>query len=83
MLTNFLQENENSNFQYQEEYIDRPRGARLFACSWKPTKAEPKAIIFLCHGYAMECSISMKGSLSIYLLIDSIHVFLNIKKMIN
>lgn len=35
---------------------------KLFTCSWIPKDCEPKALIFLCHGYAMECSISMKGN---------------------
>ncbi|XP_052186679.1 caffeoylshikimate esterase-like isoform X2 [Diospyros lotus] len=35
---------------------------KLFTCRWLPATCEPKAMIFLCHGYAMECSISMKGT---------------------
>ncbi|MCD9560432.1 hypothetical protein HAX54_019114 [Datura stramonium] len=35
---------------------------KLFTCSWVPTNCEPKALIFLCHGYAMECSTSMKDA---------------------
>nr|GMD50802.1 caffeoylshikimate esterase-like [Ipomoea batatas] len=35
---------------------------KLFTCRWLPTTCEPKALIFLCHGYAMECSVSMKGT---------------------
>ncbi|KAK6139952.1 hypothetical protein DH2020_026328 [Rehmannia glutinosa] len=31
---------------------------------WVPENVEPKALIFLCHGYAMECSISMRGCAS-------------------
>nr|TKV98830.1 hypothetical protein SEVIR_8G001000v2 [Setaria viridis]TKV98839.1 hypothetical protein SEVIR_8G001000v2 [Setaria viridis] len=32
----------------------------LFTCQWRPSNYDPKALIFLCHGYAMECSISMR-----------------------
>ena len=35
----------------------------LFTCRWLPEKKDPKALIFLCHGYAMESSISMQGYL--------------------
>lgn len=38
------------------------RGMKLFTCRWLPADQEPKALIFLCHGYAMECSISNKGA---------------------
>ncbi|KAL6575027.1 hypothetical protein OROMI_012312 [Orobanche minor] len=51
-----------SNFRYEEEYIVNSRGVKLFTCRWVPGgNEEPKALIFLCHGYGMECSISMKG----------------------
>ncbi|XP_010922434.1 caffeoylshikimate esterase isoform X2 [Elaeis guineensis] len=48
--------------KYEEEFILNPRGLKLFTCRWLPDNREPKALIFLCHGYAMECSISMKGT---------------------
>ncbi|KAG8050884.1 hypothetical protein GUJ93_ZPchr0009g389 [Zizania palustris] len=35
---------------------------KLFACHWSPLCHDPKALVFLCHGYAMECSISMRGT---------------------
>ncbi|XP_026459048.1 caffeoylshikimate esterase-like [Papaver somniferum] len=47
---------------YEEEIIQIPRGLRLFTCSWVPANTEPKALVFLCHGYAIECSISMKDT---------------------
>lgn len=53
-------ETEISNAIYEEEYIVSSRGVKLFTCRWTPAKTEPKALIFLCHGYAMECSISMR-----------------------
>lgn len=34
---------------------------KLFTCRWLPVHCEPKALIFLCHGYAMESTTSMKG----------------------
>ncbi|CAL5407192.1 unnamed protein product [Camellia sinensis] len=48
--------------RYEEEFILNSRGMKLFTCRWLPANHEPKALIFLCHGYAMECSISMKGA---------------------
>uniref|UniRef100_A0A7N0TZW3 Serine aminopeptidase S33 domain-containing protein n=1 Tax=Kalanchoe fedtschenkoi TaxID=63787 RepID=A0A7N0TZW3_KALFE len=50
----------NNNVRYEEEYVTNSRGMRLFTCCWIPTK--PKALIFFSHGYAMECSISMKDT---------------------
>ncbi|PSR93068.1 Caffeoylshikimate esterase, partial [Actinidia chinensis var. chinensis] len=48
--------------KYEEEFVLNSRGMKLFTCRWLPANCEPKALIFLCHGYAMECSISMKGT---------------------
>ncbi|XP_058109842.1 caffeoylshikimate esterase-like [Magnolia sinica] len=50
------------NIIYEEEFILNPRGLKLFTCRWLPVNQEPKALIFICHGYAMECSISMKDT---------------------
>lgn len=50
------------NVRYEEEFILNSRGFKLFTCSWVPTHCEPKALVFLCHGYAMECSISMRDA---------------------
>uniref|UniRef100_A0A2P2JW19 Uncharacterized protein MANES_01G219100 n=2 Tax=Rhizophora mucronata TaxID=61149 RepID=A0A2P2JW19_RHIMU len=47
-------------FECQEEYIRNSRGVQLFTCKWLPSSASPKALIFLCHGYGMECSGFMK-----------------------
>ncbi|KAJ6793656.1 caffeoylshikimate esterase-like [Iris pallida] len=52
----------NENIKYEEEFIVNSRGLEMFTCRWFPENREPKALIFLCHGYAMECSISMKGT---------------------
>ncbi|KAK7356396.1 hypothetical protein VNO80_15667 [Phaseolus coccineus] len=48
------------NFKYFEVYTRNSRGLQLFTCKWVPLSS-PKAIVFLCHGYAMECSTFMRG----------------------
>ncbi|XP_031115404.1 caffeoylshikimate esterase-like isoform X2 [Ipomoea triloba] len=57
-----ISEDETSSIIYEEELVRNSRGMKLFTCRWVPTSCEPKALIFLCHGYAMECSVSMKGT---------------------
>lgn len=52
---------ETSSVKYEEEFILNSRGLKLFTCRWLPANREPKGLIFICHGYAMECSISMQG----------------------
>ncbi|KAG5231737.1 hypothetical protein OIU76_005417 [Salix suchowensis] len=48
-------------FEYHEEYIKTSRGAQLFTCRWlPPNSSSPKALVFLCHGYGMECSGFMR-----------------------
>ncbi|KAG0481605.1 hypothetical protein HPP92_012463 [Vanilla planifolia] len=47
---------------YKEEFIKNERGFHLFTCSWLPDFQEPTALILLCHGYAVECSFSMRGT---------------------
>ncbi|XP_042475234.1 caffeoylshikimate esterase-like isoform X2 [Macadamia integrifolia] len=47
--------------EYQEEYIRNSRGVQLFTCRWLPSTSSPKALVFLCHGYGMECSGFMRG----------------------
>ncbi|KAL6850054.1 hypothetical protein ACP4OV_020681 [Aristida adscensionis] len=47
--------------EYHEEYVRNSRGVQLFTCGWLPAAAAPpKALVFLCHGYGMECSGFMK-----------------------
>uniref|UniRef100_A0A5B7ARS0 Serine aminopeptidase S33 domain-containing protein n=1 Tax=Davidia involucrata TaxID=16924 RepID=A0A5B7ARS0_DAVIN len=53
---------EIGSIRYEEEFISNSRGMKLFTCRWLPESRKPKALIFLCHGYAMECSISMRGT---------------------
>ncbi|XP_021643394.2 caffeoylshikimate esterase isoform X3 [Hevea brasiliensis] len=48
------------DFEYQEVYIKNSRGVQLFTCRWLPASSSPKALVFLCHGYGMECSVYMK-----------------------
>jgi alpha-beta hydrolase superfamily lysophospholipase len=43
-----------------QEYVTNSRGMKLFSCSWVPNS--PKALVFLCHGYAVECSVTMRGT---------------------
>ncbi|KAJ6720360.1 PHOSPHOLIPASE-RELATED [Salix viminalis] len=53
---------EIGNVMYDEEFILNSRGLKLFTCKWIPINQEPKALIFICHGYAMECSITMNST---------------------
>ncbi|KAK9947859.1 hypothetical protein M0R45_003459 [Rubus argutus] len=44
------------NVKYEEEFISNSRGKKLFTCKWLPKNNKPpKALIFICHGYGMEC----------------------------
>ncbi|XWS66075.1 hypothetical protein CRYUN_Cryun05aG0169200 [Craigia yunnanensis] len=52
----------NENVNYEEAFITNFQGLRLFTCKWIPMNKEPKALIFICHGYAMECSITMSST---------------------
>ncbi|XP_062092737.1 caffeoylshikimate esterase-like [Humulus lupulus] len=51
-----------SNITYEEGHITNSRGMKLFTCKWVPENQDPKALIFICHGYAMECSITMNST---------------------
>ncbi|CAK9176535.1 unnamed protein product [Ilex paraguariensis] len=53
---------EIGSITYEEEHILNSRGMKLFTCRWLPANSEPKALVFFCHGYGMECSITMKGA---------------------
>ncbi|XP_072997403.1 caffeoylshikimate esterase-like [Typha latifolia] len=55
-------EQDLGSIRYEEEFITNSRGVKQFTCRWLPEKMEPKALIFICHGYAVECSITMKGT---------------------
>ncbi|CAA0817869.1 alpha/beta-Hydrolases superfamily protein [Striga hermonthica] len=60
-----MQESEITSFQYEEKFIMNSRGTKLFTCSWLPVSSEPKGLIFLCHGYFMECSVTMRDCYSL------------------
>ncbi|KAF8716945.1 hypothetical protein HU200_026048 [Digitaria exilis] len=45
--------------KYEKDLVVNSRGNRLFTCRWTPKALEPRALIFICHGYGAECSISM------------------------
>ncbi|XP_057844543.1 caffeoylshikimate esterase [Cryptomeria japonica] len=51
---------QSSQIKYEEEFF-LTRGLKLFTCRWVPLNQQPKALICLCHGYGMECSIFMQG----------------------
>nr|XP_043631407.1 caffeoylshikimate esterase-like [Erigeron canadensis] len=53
---------EASDARYEEEVITNSRGLKLSTYRWMPVDSEPQALVFLNHGYAMECSVSMKGA---------------------
>ncbi|KAH7351819.1 hypothetical protein KP509_19G015900 [Ceratopteris richardii] len=44
------------------EFILSAKGSKLFTCRWLPRGRSVKALVFLCHGYGMECSVFMKGT---------------------
>lgn len=64
--------------EYREGYVRNSRGMSLFTCTWLPAAAAadgktitrkggdagpiPKALVFLCHGYAVECGVTMRGT---------------------
>lgn len=47
---------------YTEDFILNSRGMKLFTCTWLPASKKIKALVFLCHGYGVECSLFMKGT---------------------
>ncbi|KAJ7543622.1 hypothetical protein O6H91_09G045500 [Diphasiastrum complanatum] len=51
-----------TTINFGEEFIQTSRGLKLYTCRWVPADQEIKGLIFLCHGYGMECSLFMKGS---------------------
>ncbi|KAI4339209.1 hypothetical protein MLD38_024173 [Melastoma candidum] len=53
---------DSEKFVYEEEHVTNSRGLKLFTCRWIPRDREAKALVFICHGYAMECSITMKST---------------------
>ncbi|CAH2079234.1 unnamed protein product [Thlaspi arvense] len=56
------QASEKEDIKYEESFIKNTRGMKLFTCKWLRANQEPKALVFICHGYAMECSITMNST---------------------
>lgn len=50
-----------ASVSYEEEFVVNSRGLKLFTCRWSPVGKEIRALVFLCHGYGMECSTYMRG----------------------
>lgn len=46
-----------SGVSFDEDSIVNARGMRLNTCRWLPEGKEVKGLVFLCHGYGMECTI--------------------------
>eukprot|EP00249_Psilotum_nudum_P021126 c27982_g3_i1 orf=348-1421(-) len=53
---------ESNGVNYHEEFILNSRNMKLFTCRWLPAHQEIKSLVFLCHGYGVECSIFMRGT---------------------
>ncbi|XP_024021537.1 caffeoylshikimate esterase isoform X1 [Morus notabilis] len=53
---------ETDDISYEEGHVNNSRGLQLFTCQWLPKNQDPKALIFIFHGYAMECSVTMKST---------------------
>eukprot|EP00246_Nothoceros_aenigmaticus_P002356 TRINITY_DN131_c0_g1_i1.p1 TRINITY_DN131_c0_g1~~TRINITY_DN131_c0_g1_i1.p1 ORF type:complete len:329 (+),score=56.61 TRINITY_DN131_c0_g1_i1:475-1461(+) len=51
-----------ARYVYEEEWITNSRKKKLFTCRWLPVDQDIKSLVFLCHGYGMECSVFMKGT---------------------
>ncbi|KAF0889693.1 hypothetical protein E2562_030170 [Oryza meyeriana var. granulata] len=50
-------------YDYSEDSVVNSRGMRLFTCTWIPINSEPpRGVVCLCHGYAVECSVTMRGT---------------------
>lgn len=49
-------------YEYAEEFIENARGMKLFTCRWLPKARPIKALVIICHGYAVECSVTMRGT---------------------
>ncbi|CAM6087976.1 unnamed protein product [Calypogeia fissa] len=46
-----------SGVQFDEDFFVNERGMRLNTCRWLPVEKDVKGLVFLCHGYGMECTI--------------------------
>uniref|UniRef100_A0ACD6A0Z5 Uncharacterized protein n=1 Tax=Avena sativa TaxID=4498 RepID=A0ACD6A0Z5_AVESA len=50
------------DYEYDEEFIENARGIKTFTCRWLPKGQPIKALVFICHGYAVECCVTMRGT---------------------
>ncbi|XP_025814455.1 caffeoylshikimate esterase-like [Panicum hallii] len=57
-----VKDHHSEDIKYEEEFVVNSRGNKLFTCRWTPQNFQPKALIFICHGIAAECSISMRDA---------------------
>ncbi|KAI9127769.1 hypothetical protein K1719_000762 [Acacia pycnantha] len=57
-----MESNKTADIIYEEGFLVNSRGMKLLTTKWVPKETEAKALIFLCHGYAMECSITMNST---------------------
>lgn len=48
--------------KYEEGAYVNSRGMKLFTCQWVPAEKEPTALVFLLHGYAVDCGLWMEGT---------------------
>ncbi|GBG62151.1 hypothetical protein CBR_g29350 [Chara braunii] len=53
------QDYEEKGVDYEEGFFKNSRGMSLLTSTWLPAGKEPKAVVFFCHGYGVECSIYM------------------------
>ncbi|KAM7271484.1 hypothetical protein ACFE04_030698 [Oxalis oulophora] len=52
----------DTNVMYDETFIINSKGYKLFTCRWMPKQKEPKALIFICIPWAMDCSTTMNNT---------------------
>lgn len=52
---------DGGGYNYSEDWVVNSRGMRLFTCAWVP-KESSRGVVCLCHGYAVECSVTMRGT---------------------
>ncbi|XP_039132037.1 caffeoylshikimate esterase-like isoform X1 [Dioscorea cayenensis subsp. rotundata] len=52
----------SSTVRFEEGFVVNSHGLKLYTCRWVAENHNSKALVFICHGYAMECSISMEGT---------------------
>lgn len=52
---------DGGGYNYSEDWVVNSRGMRLFTCAWIP-KESSRGVVCLCHGYAVECSVTMRGT---------------------